>query len=91
MRTALLSSTEATRSTTAKYRYTIEFQQWAVETWHLCYYNETDCTVYDTVEAAQAAIHKTAVLWHWNECKVFLKKYESTELVVLRHRYKVKA
>lgn len=91
MKIAIISTTEVVRSTTAKYRYTIELRHWSTVTFHLCHYDSIDCTPYDTVEQAQAAIHETATLWHWNERKVFLKKYESTELEVLHHRYKVKA
>ena len=91
MKVKMNYSTEITKSVTAKYRYTIEIQHWDTITYHLHYYNEMDCTVYHTVEEAKAAIHETAMLWHWNERKVFLKKWESTETVLLHHRYKVKA
>lgn len=91
MKVKMNYSTEVTKSVTAKYRYTIEVQHWDAIRFHLHYHDEMDCTPYDTPEEAQAAIHKTAMLWHWDERKVFLKKWESTETVLLHHRYKVKA
>ena len=91
MKVKMNYSTEITKSITTKYRYTLEVQHWDIVRFHLHYHNEMDCTAYDTPEEAKAAIHETATLWHWNEDKVFLKKWESTETVLLHHRYKVKA
>ena len=90
MKKALLSTQIIVKSETAKYVYTVEFQPWSTETWHLHYLNEMDCTVYDTVEDAQAAIHETAVRWHWDERRVFLKKYTGSDLLVLHHRHVVR-
>lgn len=84
-------STEVTKSLTDHYRYTLEVQHWDTVRFHLHYGDQMDCTVYDSVEDAKAAIHQTAALWGWDERKVFLKKWEGTETVVLHHRYRVKA
>lgn len=91
MKTTLLNTEIIVTSTTAKYEYSTEFQTWATVHWHLCYLNEMDCTVHDTVEAAKANITSTARLWNWKPERMFLKKYEGTTLVVLKHRRKVRA
>ena len=91
MKIQMNQSVEITKSQTSKYRYTIEIQHWSTVTFHLHYGGQMDCTVYDSVEEAKAAIHQTAALWGWDERKVFLKKWESTEIVLLHHRHKVRA
>ena len=91
MKVKMNSTVEVTKSVTAKYRYTIEVQHWDTVRFHLHYLNSMDCTSYDTPEEAKAAIAETAARWHWKPNKVFLKKWEDTEIVVLHHRYKVKA
>lgn len=91
MKTTMLNSETIVTSTTAKYEYSTEFQLWATVHWHLCYFNEIDCTAYDTVEAAKADLARTARIWRWKPERVFLKKSEGTTTVVLKHRRKVKA
>ena len=91
MKTTMLRTETVVTSTTAKYQYSTEFQTWATEHWHLCHYDGMDCTAYDTAEAAMADLARTARLWNWKPERVFLKKYEGTTLVVLKHRRKVRA
>lgn len=91
MKIKMLNSETIVTSTTAKYQYSTEFQLWATVCWHLCYYNEMDCTAHDTIETAMADLNYTARVWGWKPERVFLKKSEGTTTLVLKHRRKVKA
>lgn len=91
MKVKMNYSTEVTKAITSKYRYTVEVQHWDVVKFHLHYKDSYDCTAYDTPEEAQAAIRGTALTWHWDASKVFLKRWQDTETVLIHHRYKVKA
>ena len=90
MKIELLSSVTTVIRTTEKYTYSIEVQCWKVVKWHLRYLNQTDCTVYETFEEAQANIRKTATLWGWDPDKTFIVKTETTTTETLHHRNKVR-
>ena len=90
MKIELLSSVTTVIRTTEKYTYSVEVQRWKVVRWHLRYLNQTDCTVYETLEEAQANIRKTATLWGWNPYKTLPVKTETTTTEILRHRNKVR-
>ena len=87
----MLNSNEVVKSTTSKYRYTVEFQTWREESFHLTYCGQFDCTAHPTAEAAEAEIHRTACLWGWRrEDLVKVERMEHTTTEVVYHRYKVK-
>lgn len=63
-----------------------ERYEWA-HSWRVAGY---DCRVYDTQEEATAHFAETARVWDWDVRACYVKVVHTTELIVKKHRNKVR-
>lgn len=91
MRKELINSVTIIKSTTKKYQYSVEVLTYSKVDFHLHWFDEMDCTAYETKEAAAADLVRTARIWNWTIEDVRIEAHDGrVETVVKHHRNKVK-
>lgn len=102
MRKELIKRQVVVNSTTTKFIYSSEFLTYAAIHYFVAVHPHRrykwggeraggyDCTVYHTMEEAQAAIAATARVWDWDPNACYIKVVHTEEHVTKHHRNKVK-
>lgn len=91
MRKELINSITIIKSMTKKYQYSVEVLTYSKVVFHLHWFDQMDCTAYETEEAAAADLVRTARIWNWDPENVRIEAHDDrVETVVKHHRKKVK-